>query len=139
MAFAVSLTTRKDGAPAESRQSELDLIVNDAEKLAERRRRLSDLSWWMRCTAENIARPSASASQHISSSLQHICTKSCVCEGQGETPAGGDCHSTGEKKDDASAAEVSPYGMQRQKKAPPVTDGALVEAATETYNGAKEL
>ena len=48
----------KDGAPAEPRQSELDVIVNDAEKLAERRRRLSDLSWWMRCTAENIARQS---------------------------------------------------------------------------------
>ena len=74
-------------------------------------------------------RPTASASQHISSSLQHICSKSCVCEGQGETPAGGDCHSTGEKKDDASAYEASSYGMQRQKKAPPVTDGALMEAA----------
>ncbi len=46
----------KDGTPAEPFQSELDVIVNDPEKLAERRRRLSDLSWWMRCTAENIAR-----------------------------------------------------------------------------------
>ena len=49
--------------------------------------------------------------------------------GQAETPAGSDCHSTGKKKDDASTDEATPYGMQRQKKAPPVTDGALVEAA----------
>ena len=73
--------------------------------------------------------PTAPASQHISSSLQHICSKSCVCEGQAGTPAGSDCHSTGKKKDDASTDEATPYGMQRQKKAPPVTDGALVEAA----------
>lgn len=34
------------------------MILNDPKLLAERRRRLSDLSWWMRCTAENIARRS---------------------------------------------------------------------------------
>ena len=79
--------------------------------------------------------PTAPASQHISSSLQHICSKSCVCEGQAGTPAGSDGHSTGKKKDDASTDEASPCGMQRQKKAPPVTDGALVEAATRTRNG----
>ena len=49
--------------------------------------------------------------------------------GQPGTPAGSDCHSTGEKEDHASADDASPYDMQRQKKAPPVTDGALVEAA----------
>ncbi|TWT84865.1 hypothetical protein CA13_63460 [Planctomycetes bacterium CA13] len=32
------------------------MIVNQADALDERRRRLSDISWWMRCTAENIAR-----------------------------------------------------------------------------------
>jgi len=32
------------------------MIVNQPEVLAERRRRLSDVSWWMRCVAENIAR-----------------------------------------------------------------------------------
>ena len=32
------------------------MIVNQPEVLAERRKRLSDVSWWMRCTAENIAR-----------------------------------------------------------------------------------
>lgn len=46
----------KDGSPAESKQPEIDLIVNQKEVLVERRRRLSDLSWWMKCAAENIAR-----------------------------------------------------------------------------------
>ena len=48
----------KDGSPAEPTKPELQMIVNDPNVLAERRRRLSDLSWWMRCTAENIARRS---------------------------------------------------------------------------------
>jgi REP element-mobilizing transposase RayT len=48
----------KDGSSAEPTKPELQMIVNDPELLAERRRRLSDLSWWMRCTAENIARRS---------------------------------------------------------------------------------
>ena len=47
-----------DGSPAEPTESEIDSIVNDPEKLSARRRRLSDISWWMRCTAENIARQS---------------------------------------------------------------------------------
>lgn len=46
----------KDGAPAEPNEAELNLIVNNPQVLAERRKRLSDVSWWMRCTAENIAR-----------------------------------------------------------------------------------
>ena len=46
----------KDGTPAEPLRPEVDMIVNDPEVLAERRKRLSDVSWWMRCTAENIAR-----------------------------------------------------------------------------------
>ncbi|MEM1227952.1 MAG: hypothetical protein AAGJ40_19865 [Planctomycetota bacterium] len=32
------------------------MIVNQSEVLSERRKRLSDVSWWMRCAAENIAR-----------------------------------------------------------------------------------
>ena len=48
----------QDGSPAEPTAPEINMIVNDPDKLAERRRRLSDLSWWMRCTAENIARRS---------------------------------------------------------------------------------
>jgi hypothetical protein len=47
-----------DGSPAEPTQPEIDSIVNDPEALAKRRQRLSDISWWMRCTAENIARQS---------------------------------------------------------------------------------
>jgi len=47
---------KPDGSPETPTQSEIDMIVNQAEVLAERRRRLSDISWWMRCTAENIAR-----------------------------------------------------------------------------------
>jgi len=54
-------------------------------------------------------RPTASASQHIFTSLQHICSKSCVCEGQAGTAAGSDCHSTGEKEDHTSADDASSY------------------------------
>ena len=46
----------KDGSPLEATQEEINLLLNDAQGLAERRRRLSDVSWWMRCVAENIAR-----------------------------------------------------------------------------------
>ncbi len=45
-----------DGSPETPTKPEIDMIVNQPEVLAERRRRLSDVSWWMRCTAENIAR-----------------------------------------------------------------------------------
>ncbi|TWU60360.1 hypothetical protein Poly51_06350 [Rubripirellula tenax] len=48
----------EDGSPAEPSAPEINMIVNDPDRLSERRRRLSDLSWWMRCTAENIARRS---------------------------------------------------------------------------------
>ena len=48
----------EDGSPAVPSKPELDMILNQPEVLAERRRRLSDISWWMRCTAENIARRS---------------------------------------------------------------------------------
>ena len=48
----------KDGTPAEPEEHEIGMITRDAERLAEVRRRLSDISWWMRCTAENIARRS---------------------------------------------------------------------------------
>ena len=47
---------KKDGSPEEPTKPEIDMIVNQDDVLAERRRRLSDISWWMRCTAENIAR-----------------------------------------------------------------------------------
>lgn len=41
---------------ADPTDEELKMITANAERLAEIRRRLSDVSWWMRCTAENIAR-----------------------------------------------------------------------------------
>jgi hypothetical protein len=47
---------KQDGSPEAPSKPEIDMIVNDPNVLAERRRRLSDVSWWMRCTAENIAR-----------------------------------------------------------------------------------
>ena len=46
----------QDGSPAEPTKPEIDMIINDPDVLAERRQRLSDTSWWMRCTAETIAR-----------------------------------------------------------------------------------
>jgi hypothetical protein len=60
---------------------------------------------------------------------QHICSKSDVSEGQPESPEDSECHSSGKNGGDASPCQMSPSGTQRQKEAPPVTDGALVEAA----------
>ncbi|MBC8355695.1 MAG: hypothetical protein H8E66_27265 [Planctomycetes bacterium] len=45
-----------DGSPDEATDEEVNMVTGNAERLAEVRRRLSDVSWWMRCTAENIAR-----------------------------------------------------------------------------------
>ena len=45
-----------NGAAAEPSQPEIDSIVNQPKVLAARRKRLSDISWWMKCSAENIAR-----------------------------------------------------------------------------------
>jgi hypothetical protein len=45
-----------DGTADEPSDEEIKMIVGQPERLAEVRRRLSDVSWWMRCTAENIAR-----------------------------------------------------------------------------------
>jgi len=45
-----------DGSPAEPEAWELSLFTSPPERLAEIRRRLSSLSWFMRCVAEPIAR-----------------------------------------------------------------------------------
>jgi len=48
---------RKEGdKPAVPTDRELAMLMADPEKLAEKRRRLSSISWLMRCLAENIAR-----------------------------------------------------------------------------------
>ena len=69
-----------------------------------------------------------SVSQRISSSSQRISSKSGVSEGPSVSPAGSDCHLNGKNESDASLCQMSPSGTQEQKKAPPVTDGALMEA-----------
>jgi REP element-mobilizing transposase RayT len=46
----------EDGSPAEPTDEELNSIRNDISGLKEKRRRLKDISWFMRCLAEPIAR-----------------------------------------------------------------------------------
>ncbi|TWT71703.1 hypothetical protein [Crateriforma conspicua] len=47
---------RPDGSAEPPTEADIAALVNHPEVLAERRRRLSDVSWWMRCVAEFIAR-----------------------------------------------------------------------------------
>ena len=49
---------RRKGQPGDPTEAQVNAIVGQADVVAEMRRRLSDISWWMRCTAENIARQS---------------------------------------------------------------------------------
>ena len=44
--------------PADPTQFDLNMILAEASQLAEKRKRLSDVSWFMRCLAEVIARRS---------------------------------------------------------------------------------
>ena len=46
----------KDGTPAEPTEFELNAIRDDNSGVKEKRRRLKDISWFMRCLAEPIAR-----------------------------------------------------------------------------------
>jgi hypothetical protein len=52
-----------DGQPEEPNEAELDMIRNDPQRLAEVRRRLSHISWFMGMVAERIARR-ATAEDH---------------------------------------------------------------------------
>lgn len=45
----------KNGSPITPTPEEIDAIENDPQVLAERRRRLSDVSWWMRSFSHGIA------------------------------------------------------------------------------------
>jgi len=45
-----------EGQPAEPEPHELRMLTADEDALAERRRRLANLSWFMRCLSEPIAR-----------------------------------------------------------------------------------
>lgn len=46
---------RKNGQPAEPKQSEINMLINNPRAVAELRVRLSDISWWMRLTCQKIA------------------------------------------------------------------------------------
>ncbi len=46
----------ENGTPAEPTEFDLNAIRNDTSGLKEKRRRLKDISWFMRCLAEPIAR-----------------------------------------------------------------------------------
>jgi hypothetical protein len=45
---------RKDGTPEEPSRLEIKAIMHDAARVAEIRRRLSDISWWMRLLCQRI-------------------------------------------------------------------------------------
>jgi hypothetical protein len=45
-----------DRSPAQPTEFEMNVIRNDSDGLAEKRRRLTEISWFMRCLAEPIAR-----------------------------------------------------------------------------------
>jgi hypothetical protein len=46
---------KKDGSPKEPRKSEIRAIVRNQRKLEEIRRRLSDISWWVRLMCQDVA------------------------------------------------------------------------------------
>ncbi|MEZ6063892.1 MAG: hypothetical protein R3C19_26390 [Planctomycetaceae bacterium] len=50
------LRRNQDGSAAEPAETDLNAIINDAATLEERRKRLSSVSWFMRCMSEVIAR-----------------------------------------------------------------------------------
>ena len=73
--------------------------------------------------------PTEPMSQHICSTSQQICSKSGVSAGHSQSTEDTGCHSETAGSGDTNPCDVSPSVTRRQKKAPPVTDGAQVEAA----------
>ena len=73
--------------------------------------------------------PTEPMSQHICSTSQQICSKSGVSAGHSQSTKDTGCHSETAESGDTNPCDVSPSVTRRQKKAPPVTDGAQVEAA----------
>ena len=68
--------------------------------------------------------PTEPMSQHICSTSQQICSKSGVSAGHSQSTEDTGCHSETAGSGDTSPCDVSPSVTHRQKKAPPVTDGA---------------
>lgn len=74
-------------------------------------------------------------SQLIYSDLPHICSKSCVPEGQGETQSDTSCHSERDGSVETSRYQIATCGTEGQSEEPPVTlrqeaEGTGFEPAT---------
>ena len=46
---------KRNGKPVQPTEADINTILNDREQVASLRRRLSDVSWWMRCFAQHIS------------------------------------------------------------------------------------
>ena len=46
---------KRNGKPVQPTEAEINRILNDSKQVALLRRRLSDVSWWMRCFAQHIS------------------------------------------------------------------------------------
>ena len=149
MIESTSITPKTEHRPGHDRRviplfPELRPILEEAYELA----RHSDVTMTMRYThiglqdqakaIENLPTdpkwletglPTEPMSQHICSTSQQICSKSGVSAGHSQSTEDTGCHSETAESGDTNPCDVSPSVTRRQKKAPPVTDGALVEAA----------
>jgi hypothetical protein len=121
----------ENGTPAEPTEFELNAIRNDSSGLKEKRRRLKDISWFMRCPAKPIARRGNQDDQvsgrfwegrfHAQILLDEAAIAACrayvdlnpIRAEIAETPETSDFTSVKERIEDrASAAEVSTADAQ---------------------------